>query len=111
MASTFFGSGDIPLLENTNPKNVTEALLNSHFDWFKGNHGLLSYKTVADLGIIDLQVDLQVNKVEQKRHNHELLIQQCPGLFKGMKNVNIKLHIDKQVNPVAQDARHIPFHF
>ena len=35
IASTLVGSGEIPLLENTNPKKVIELLLNSHFSWFK----------------------------------------------------------------------------
>ena len=31
IASTFFGSGEMPWSENTNPKNEIEGLLNSHF--------------------------------------------------------------------------------
>ena len=40
-------------------------------------------------------------------------MQQYPRLFQGigkLKDVEIKLHIDKQVKPVAQPARRIPFH-
>ena len=63
----------------------------------KGNHGsLLSYKTAADLGV----VDVQVNKVAD--HNppkHNMLVQQYPSLFKGigkLEGEQVKLHIDKQ---------------
>ena len=40
-------------------------------------------------------------------------MEQYPRLFQGigkLKDVEIKLHIDKQVKPVAQPARRIPFH-
>ena len=44
---------------------------------------------------------------------HKRLIEQYPNLFKGignLKGVEVKLHIDKEVPPVAQRARRIPFH-
>ena len=85
----------------------------------KGNHGsLLSYKTAAHLGVVDIQVnkvaDVQVN--EAADHNppkHDMLVQQYPSLFKGigkLKGEQVKLHVDKQVTPVAQRARRLPFH-
>ena len=76
----------------------------------QGNHGsLLSYRTAADLGVIDVHV----NMVNHKPPRHEQLMQQYPRLFQGigkLKDIEIKLHIDKQVKPVAQPARWIPFH-
>ena len=42
-----------------------------------------------------------------------MLVQQYPSLFKGigkLEGEQVKLHIDKQVTPVAQRARRIPFH-
>ena len=76
----------------------------------RGNHGsLLSYRTAVNLGV----VDITVNKVNHKPQKHEQLMQQYPSLFKGigkLKGVQVKLHIDKKVNPVAQPPRRIPFH-
>ena len=71
---------------------------------------LLGYKTATSLGVIDLHV----NKVAVETPEHERLIAQYPNLFKGignLKGVEVKLHIDKEVPPVAQQARRIPFHF
>ena len=70
---------------------------------------LLGYKTATSLGVIDLHV----NKVAAETPEHERLIAQYPNLFKGignLKGVEVKLHIDKEVPPVAQQARRIPFH-
>ena len=70
---------------------------------------LLGYKTATSLGVIDLHV----NEVAAETPEHERLIAQYPNLFKGignLKGVEIKLHIDKEVPPVAQQARRIPFH-
>ena len=41
------------------------------------------------------------------------ILSQYPELFQGdgkLKDVKIKLHIDKDVSPVAQKARCVPFH-
>ena len=70
---------------------------------------LLGYKTATSLGVIDLHV----NKVAAETPEHERLTAQYPNLFKGignLKGVEIKLHIDKEVPPVVQQARRIPFH-
>jgi hypothetical protein len=76
----------------------------------KGNHGsLLSYKTARSLGI----VDIQLNQVKQQPLGHEHLVQQYSHIFHGigkMKDVEVKLHIDETVTPIAQRARRIPFH-
>ena len=75
-----------------------------------GNNGsLLGYKTATSLGVIDLHV----NHVEAHMPEHERLIQQHPNLFKGignLKGVEVQLHVDKEVPPIAQRARRIPFH-
>ena len=71
----------------------------------QGNHGsLLSYKTAMDLGILDLHV----NHVSDTVPVHEQLCRQHPSIFNGigkLKGVEIKLHIDQSVPPVAQQAR------
>ena len=79
------------------------------FHVLKGNHGsLLSYTTARDLGILDIQIN-QVKDVT----THDRLCTQYPSLFTGigqLKGVQVKLHIDPAVPPVAQKARRIPFH-
>ena len=73
------------------------------------NGSLLGYKTATSLGVIDVHV----NKIATEMPEHERLIAQYPNLFKGignLKGVEVKLHIDKEVPPVAQQARRIPFH-
>ena len=80
----------------------------------QGNHGsLLNYKTASDLRVIDIRI----KQVDHSDHHtllaYEQLVQQYPNLFKGigkLKNVEVKLHIDQTVPPVAQPARRIPFH-
>ena len=76
----------------------------------QGSHGsLLSYKTAMDLGILDLHV----NHVSDTVPVHEQLCRQYSGIFNGigrLKGVEVKLHIDQSVPPVAQRARRIPFH-
>ena len=71
----------------------------------QGNHGsLLSYKTAMDLGILDLHV----NHVSDTVPVHEQLCRQHSGIFNGigrLKGVEVKLHIDQSVPPVAQRAR------
>ena len=71
----------------------------------QGNHGsLLSYKTAMDLGILDLHVNHVLDTVPV----HEQLCRQHPSIFNGigkLKGVEIKLHIDQSIPPVAQQAR------
>ena len=75
-----------------------------------GNHGsLLGCKTAASLGVIDFHI----NNVAEEIPEHQRLTRQFPNLFKGignLKGVEVKLHIDKEVTPVARQARRIPFH-
>ena len=75
----------------------------------KGSHGsLLSYKTATALGIVNLQV-----RHVQDTPLHAKLSAKYPTLFRGigkLKDVEVKLHINQTVAPVAQQARRIPFH-
>ena len=75
----------------------------------QGSHGsLLSYTTALDLGILNMQINHVKNTLA-----HEQLLKQYPTLFNGigkLKGVEVKLHIDSAVSPVAQKARRIPFH-
>lgn len=73
------------------------------FHVLEGNHGsLLSYTTVHDLGILNIQVN-QVKDIT----THDRLCTQYPSLFTGigqLKGVQVKFHI------CTSKARHIPFH-
>ena len=70
----------------------------------KGNHGsLLSYKTAMALGILNLQV----RHVQDDTTPHDKLCTKYPTLFQGigqLKGVEVKLHIDEMVTPIAHAA-------
>lgn len=78
----------------------------------RGHNGsLLSYKTASELGLIKLNI----NAVQQNGDmiTVDQLDTQFPGLFSGigkLKNIQVKLHIDPSVKPVAQQHRRVPFH-
>ena len=68
---------------------------------------LLSWETSQHLGMLAL-----CQQVCHKTFGSDIL-SQYPELFRGvgkLKDVKIKLHIDKDVSPVAQKARRVPFH-
>ena len=72
----------------------------------QGTHGsLLSYTTALTLNVIDVKVNAITTG--------DRLTQKYPSLFNGvgkLKHFEVKLHIDKSIQPVAQSARRIPFH-
>ena len=74
----------------------------------KGSHGsLLSYRTATALGILDVQIQHIQDPLQDS------LATEFPNLFQGigqLKDVEVKLHIDQSVTPVAQPPRRIPFH-
>ena len=80
------------------------------FHVLEGDHGsLLSCKTATALGI----VNLQVSHIRDHSLPQERLLMKYPTLFQGigkLRGVEVKLHIDERVNPVAQQPRRIPFH-
>ena len=87
--------------------SVDDAQCVSTFHVLEGNHGsLLSYATAVKLGILQLQVNLI-----ESSSNH--FLNQYPSVFKGigkLTGVEVMLHIDPDVSPVAQKPRRIPFH-
>ena len=65
---------------------------------------LLGYTTATELGILQIANAVSVEKN---------VFQRYPSLFTGlgkMKNVEVKLHIDRNVSPVHQTHRRIPCH-
>ena len=79
----------------------------------KGNHGsLLSYKTATALGILHIQVN-HVTDQSSPCLPPGTLPTKYPSLFQGIgkiKGVEVKLHIDETITPIAQQPRRIPFH-
>ncbi|KAK3092635.1 hypothetical protein FSP39_005203 [Pinctada imbricata] len=73
----------------------------------KGDNGsLLSYQTAVDLGIIPV-----IRLVSQSRT--EEILSEYADRFEGMgkvKDVQLKIHIDESIAPIAQQHRRIPFH-
>ena len=70
---------------------------------------LLSYNTARELGLIKLQL----NTLAEKPLTSLQLCERFPNLFQGigkLKDIEVKLHIDTSVAPVAQTARRLPFH-
>ena len=75
----------------------------------KGSNGCwLGYDTSVELGFLHIANTVTSNLLE----NHPIA-SKFSELFHGlgkMKDVQISLHIDKSINPVAQKHRRIPFH-
>ena len=73
------------------------------FHVIKGAHGsLIGFTAAQELGLVNI-----VNKISSDWENKH------PGLTKGigkLKDVQVKLHIDESVKPVAITNRKIPFH-
>ena len=85
--------------------------MNAVFHVAKGDKGsLLSFGTASELGLIELNLNVikssQPVTIERLEKDH-------PQLFEGigkLKNFRVKLHIDENVKPSAQQHRRIPFH-
>ena len=90
------------------PISINDVQYISTFHILEGDHGsLLRYTIAAKLGILQLQV----NHLKISSYDH--LLKQYPTVFKGIGNlsgVEVMLHIDPEISPVAQKARQIPFH-
>ena len=80
----------------------------------KGSSGsLLGWKTSQDLSLLQTvqQVKLLPSKLETVTPSG--LLAEYDDLFHGLGKLNnyqIKLHIDKEVTPIAQPHRRVPFH-
>ena len=72
---------------------------------------LLGENTVVELGLIKVNIPLSVvNNVETS--NLEEPLDKYKGTFEGLgklKDYQLKLHIDRDVHPIAQPMRRIPF--
>lgn len=74
-------------------------------------HSLLSYATASQLGLIHI-----INTVDTPPSGRSVadeLIESYPELFTGigkLKDFQVKLHIDTNVQPTCQPHRRVPFH-
>ena len=72
----------------------------------------MSYKTASALDLIQIKVN-KVHAKQSKPVTLQDLEDRYPAIFNGigkLKDYVVKLHIDENVQPVAQAARRIPFH-
>ena len=71
----------------------------------KGNYGtLLGYETASALEVV---------KIVQPVHTSDSIEAKYPGIYDGigkLKGQTVKLHINKEIKPVAQKNRRTPFH-
>ena len=76
----------------------------------KGSFGsLLSWKSSQQLGLINTTCHITHNT----KNSIDSLLTEYSDLFTGLgklRDMQVKLHIDSNVNPVAQPHRRIPFH-
>ena len=110
-----YGSDEqLPLLgQFTTVVETSRKLTPACLHVVKGNFGsLMSYKTASALDLVRVEINT-VQKNDNVLVTVDDLEQKYPSLFRGigkLKNFEVKLHIDKNVQPVAQAARRIPFH-
>ena len=74
---------------------------------------LLSYQTVLDLDLVRVRVNTVQPTTPVRQTNIDELTKRHPALFKGigkLKDMEVKLHIDKNVRPVTQPYRRVSFH-
>ena len=73
----------------------------------KNNQSILSYDSAVELGIVP-----EISSVSEKPYTEEIT-QKYPKVFDGLgklKGRKVKLHVDENVTPTAQQHRRIPFH-
>ena len=74
---------------------------------------LLNYQTALDLDLVSLRVNTVQPRTSVRQTNIDEPAELHPALFKGigkLKDIEVKLHIDKNVRPVTQPYRRVPFH-
>ena len=81
--------------------------VNADFMIIQGNHTpLLGRDTATELGI--LSIGANVNVVNAKSE----IVSKFPDIFSGLgklKDYQLKIHVDKNVKPIAQPVRRLPF--
>ncbi|XP_052806251.1 uncharacterized protein K02A2.6-like [Mya arenaria] len=90
--------------EMTAEKN--DKIVVDKFYLVKGNYGtLLGFQTASDLGVVKIIQNVNISQ--------ETIERKYPGIYEGigkLKQQTVKLHVNKDVHPVAQKGRRTPFH-
>ena len=104
---TYGSSSSLPILGRFKGEIETKRKFTfADFYVVKGMHGsFMCYQTAQELDLIKIQV----NTVTQSSQIVDEFADRFVGIGK-LKDFEVKLHIDKTVQPVAQPHRHIPFH-
>ena len=90
-------------------RKITEALI---FVVPGDGGSLLSFNTASDLGLIKINI----NSIGSREPiTIDTLSKQHPELFNGvgksdLRNFQVRLHIDKNIKPSAQNHGRVPFH-
>ena len=78
----------------------------------RGNHGsLLGHETATELGLI--KVEPKISAIAEQPSTVEKLKTEYQDIFQGigkLKDFQFEIHVDENVEPVAQAPRRIPFH-
>ena len=103
-----YGASKVKLLGKFEATIETENIITTAPIYVsRGSSGnLLSYQTSVDLKIIPA-----INTINESKVNE--LCDKYKSVFKGMgkvKDTKVKLYVDKNVQPVTQPHRRIPFH-
>ena len=92
---------------------TSKKIIMSTFYIISGDYGsLLSYDKSVQLELVP-EINSVTAKSEISSRKVDNLVKQNSVLFQGigkLKDIEIKLHIDESVQPVAQPHRRIPFH-
>ena len=105
----------LPLLGKINTTlELSSKKITTTFYVVNGSYGsLLSHATSVDLGLIT--IPQAINAVASKESSKDLpqLLHEYNDIFQGiskLKDFQFEIHVDSEVQPVAQPARRIPFH-
>ena len=91
------------------PVQVGSVTHNVEFQVIKGSgRPLIGHKTATDLGILRIGIPEDISVMNCETEN---ILASFQDLFEGLgkfKDLELKLHIDDTIKPVAQPARKIP---
>ena len=104
-----FGEAVCTIMNNSNVVNATFYIIDRSVET------LISGKVSEELGIIKVEKpeDPEVWYTRPVSPSHQVLVRKFPSLFKGvgtLKDYKVKLYVNKDVPPVYQPARPVPFH-
>ena len=72
-------------------------------------HFIFSMAMLDGLGLLSVSAEVVASVLPDRTGD---IVNQCPEVFQGvdeLKGVKLKLHVDRDVTPVAQPVRRLPF--